>query len=196
MKTRTIILTIMLCAFIVVSCTNKQKQQNVIIGGADSTTEIVIAEDKNKPDKDTVIYEIPQCQLWYTKELTEVENNKEIRMWTERENYWENVQVINVFVANPTNVWWNFGRDWSLYVWNGTDWVVPEPKQSLSWYEDAFGVDKAPLLYCFRFPVGEYYHLPKGKYRLTKTFLANRKKITLTADFNIYDADIVPVKSL
>ena len=69
-------------------------------------------------------------------------------------------------------------------------------EQSLSWTDDAFGIDKAPLFYCFRFPVGEYYHLPKGKYRLAKRFRANGKNLTLTADFSIYDTDIVPVKPL
>lgn len=44
MKTRTIILTIVLCAFIVVSCTNKQKQQNAIMGSTDSITSIVIKD--------------------------------------------------------------------------------------------------------------------------------------------------------
>ncbi len=195
MKLRTVILIIALCTSIV-SCTNKQKQQNTIIGGADDTTEIVITEDSSKQDRDTVIYEIPQCRLWYTKELSEADKGEEIRMWTERKEYWEDVQVINVFVVNPTDVWWNFGRDWSLYVWNGTDWAKPVFKQSLSWTDDAFGIDKAPLLYCFRFPVGEYYHLPKGKYRLAKRFMANGKKLTLTTDFNICDTDVVPVKSL
>lgn len=180
---------------LIVSCTHKQKQPNTIIGGADSTTGIVITEKNSKLDRDTVIYEIPRCKLWYTEELSETDNSEEYRMWTEHKQYGEDVQVINVFVMNLTDVWWNFGRDWSLYVWNGTDWAQPMFKQSLSWTDEAFGVGKAPLLYCFRFPVGEYYHLLKGKYRLVKTFLANGKKLTLTADFNIYDTDVVPVKS-
>ena len=36
----------------------------------------------------------------------------------------------------------------------------------------------------------------KGKYRLTKTFKTNDKEITLTANFNIHDADIIQVKPL
>lgn len=44
MKSRAIILIVAFCTSIV-SCTNKQKQQNTIIGGADGSTEIVIAED-------------------------------------------------------------------------------------------------------------------------------------------------------
>ena len=34
---------------------------------------------------------------------------------------------------------------------------------------------EAPLLYCFRFPIGEYYHLPKGKYRISKSFSLQEK---------------------
>lgn len=196
MKSRAIILIITLCTSIV-SCTNKQKQQNTIIGGADGTTEITIAEDNSKQDRDTLIYEIPQCQLWYTKELPEATKGKEIRMWTERKEYWEDVQVINVFVSNPTDTPINFGRHWNIYIWNGEEWVCPELKVSyIAWEDDLFVQHRGMLLYCFRFPVGKYYHLPKGKYRLTKTFQTNNKGITLTADFNIYDSDIVPVKSL
>jgi len=55
---------------------------------------------------------------------------------------------------------------------------------------------KPRYFYCFRFPVGEYYHLPKGKYRLAKRFMANGKILTLTADFSIYDTDVMPIKSL
>lgn len=197
--------SLLLCLILCGSCSNQQKKfqpeatndhEVAIIGSAGGSTEIVIGEDRCKPDRDTVIYEIPRCRLWYTKELSEADKGKEIRMWTEYEQYWEDVRVINVFVANPTDVWWNFGRDWSLSVWSGTDWVKPAFKRSLSWTDDAFGIDKAPLFYCFRFPVGEYYHLPKGKYRLAKRFGANGKTLTLTADFSIYDTKAVPVKPL
>lgn len=185
MKSRAIILIIALCTSIV-SCTNKQKQQNTIIGGADGTTEITIAEDSNKQDRDTVIYEIPQCRLWYTEELSEADKGKEIRMWTERKEYWENVQVVNVFVANPTTTPLMFGRSWFVYRWNGKEWVTPEWKiTGSSWEDDAFSKNKAPLLYCFRFPVGRYYHLPKGKYRISKSFHVRNKKMELKAEFEI-----------
>lgn len=195
MKSKAIILITALCTSIV-GCTNKQKQQNTIIGGADSPTGIAITEDSSKQDRDTIIYEIPQCQLWYTEELSEADKDGEIRMWTERKEYWEDVQVINVFVSNPTDIPINFGRRWNIYIWNGKEWACPELKVSyIAWEDDLFVQHRGMLLYCFRLPVGEYYHLPKGKYRLTKTFHANNKEMTLTADFNIYDADIVPVKS-
>lgn len=195
MKSKAIILITALCTSIV-GCTNKQKQQNTIIGGADSPTGIAITEDSSKQDRDTITYEIPQCQLWYTEELSEADKDGEIRMWTERKEYWEDVQVINVFVSNPTDIPINFGRCWNIYIWNGKEWACPELKVSyIAWEDDLFVQHRGMLLYCFRLPVGEYYHLPKGKYRLTKTFHANNKEMTLTADFNIYDADIVPVKS-
>lgn len=195
MKSRAIILIVAFCTSIV-SCANQQKQQNTIIGGADSPTGIVITEDSSKQDRDTMTYEIPQCQLWYTEELSETDKDGEIRMWTERKEYWEDVQVINVFVSNPTDIPISFGRRWNIYIWNGEEWACPELKVSyIAWEDDLFIQHRGMLLYCFRFPVGEYYHLPKGKYRLTKTFHANNKEMTLTADFNIYDADIVPVKS-
>ena len=197
---------LLLCLILCGSCSNKQKKfqpeatndhEVAIIGSADGPTEIVIGEDSYKEDRDTVIYEIPQCRLWYTKGLSEADKGKEIRMWTERKEYWKDVQVINVFVANPTDAPINFGRHWNIYIWNGEKWVCPELKVSyIAWEDDLFVQHRGMLLYCFRFPVGEYYHLPKGKYRLTKTFKTNDKEITLTANFNIHDADIIQVKPL
>lgn len=184
MKSRMIILIIVLCIF-VVSCTNNQKQQNTIIGGADGTTEIVI---DGKDCKDTVTYRLQDCLLWYIKQLPEEYKDKKACMWTEYEDYQENVQFINVFVANPTDDWWLFGRSWYLEVWNGEKWVFPKSKGDLIWFDDGFAIEKAPLLYCFRFPVGRYYHLPKGKYRIKKGFLMNKGKdnyTVLTAEFHI-----------
>ena len=115
---------LLLCLILCGSCSNKQKKfqpeatndhEVAIIGSADGPTEIVIGEDSYKQDRDTVIYEIPQCKLWYTKGLSEADKGKEIRMWTERKEYWKDVQVINVFVANPTDAPINFGRHWNIY---------------------------------------------------------------------------------
>lgn len=179
---------IIVLVYIVSGCTNKERQQRTIIGGADSITEITIAEDNSKQDRDTVIYEIPQCELWYTKELSEADKGKEICMWTECKEYWEDVRVINVFVSNSTNNILSFGRSWALLVWNGKEWVIPQVKNiDLSWQDDLFISNNAPLLYCFRFPVGEYYHLPKGKYCILKTFwqYGNGNKVDLKAEFEI-----------
>ena len=108
------------------------------------------------------------------------------QMWTESEVYWENVAVINVFVTNPTNEKFWIGRDWSLRIWNGVQWCIPQEKFELNVKADAFCKKEAPLLYCFRFPIGEYYHLPKGKYRISKSFLLKEKdEINLYAEFEI-----------
>lgn len=114
---------LLLCLLLCGSCSNKQKEfqpkatndhKIAIIGSANGSTEIVISEDSCKQDKDTVIYEIPQCLLWYTKALSEANKGKEIRMWTEHEGYLE----------------------------------------GLSWTDDAFGIDKAPLFLLFSFSSG------------------------------------------
>lgn len=184
MKSIMIVLTIMLC-IAVVSCTNNQKQQNTIIGGADSTTEIII---NGKSSKNTVSYELQDCLLWYTKQLPEEYKDRKASMWTEYENYGKDVKAINVFVANPTDAWWLFGRSWYLEVWNGKKWSSPKSKRDLIWFDDGFAIEKAPLLYCFRFPVGRYYDLPKGKYRIKKGFSMNKGKdnyTDLTAEFYI-----------
>lgn len=187
MKARTIISGVAF-SFLILSCANEQKQQPAIIGGADSITQIVIAEESGNQDKDTVIYKLPECSLWYTKELPEDYKDKKVRIWTEREIYWENVQAINVFVANPTDAWWLSGRGWHLDVWNGKEWESPKAKKDLNWFDDGFAIQKAPLLYCFRFPIGEYFHLSKGKYRINKGFSMNNGKdryTYLSAEFEI-----------
>ncbi len=184
MKSIIIVLTITFCVS-VVSCTNNPKQQNTIIGGTDGTTEMVINE---KDCKDTVTYELQDCLLWYTKQLPEEYKGQKACMWTEYEDYRENVQIINVFVANPTDAWWLFGCSWYLEVWNGKEWGFPKSKGDLIWFDDGFAIEKAPLLYCFRFPVGRYYHLSKGKYRIKKGFSMNKGKdkyTDLTAEFHI-----------
>ena len=177
-----------LCIF-VSGCIHNSKQP-AIIGEADTITEITITDTplSNKSDlsdSDSVIYELPQCQLWYTKTLPE-EYKGEIGMWTEHKNYWENVQVINVFVANPTKVPFDFGRKWELQTWTGKEWITPQREgPAIVWESDLFIDDKAPILYCFRFLVGEYYSIPKGKYRISKTFGQNGKSLDLKAEFEV-----------
>ena len=96
------------------------------------------------------------------------------------------LRSISVFVTNPTNEKFWIGRDWSLRIWNGVQWCIPQEKFELNVKADAFCKKEAPLLYCFRFPIGEYYHLPKGKYRISKSFLLKEKdEINLYAEFEI-----------
>lgn len=190
MKKITILLSVLAC--LIGGCANRQnnndkqgESENLRIGGADSTTQLSVT-DHPEMDSDTIIYELPQCRLWKTEELPAEYKGKPIEMWTEYKTYWEDVAVINVFVTNPTDIPLDFGRRWNLYVWKDEKYDIPELKVPyLMWEEDLFISKEAPLLYCFRFPVGEYYHLPKGKYRITKAFGQNGKKIELHADFEV-----------
>lgn len=182
------------CLLLCGSCSNKQKKFQpeatsdntvAIIGSSDGYINIVI-EKRHKIDKDTVIFESPNFNLWYTKELPDKYKNQGFQMWTESEAYWGNMTVINVFVTNPTNEEFWIGRDWSLHIWNGEQWCIPQEKFELNVKADAFCKKKAPLLYCFRFPIGKYYHLPKGKYRISKSFsLQEKEEINLYAEFEI-----------
>lgn len=187
---KTIILFAMLSSAVCLSCTNKRQQfqpeatpdkELAIIGGKDTVTSIEIA----MVDKDTIVYDTPECYLWYVEDLPDEYKGKPVSMWTEHPIYWENVYAINVFVANPASVSLMYGRGWILEQWNGKEWVMAKTKGDISWFDDGFNKQKAPLLYCFRFPVGRYYHLPKGKYRIKKSFNAQRKEIKLNAEFEI-----------
>ena len=107
-------------------------------------------------------------------------------MWTEYPVYGTDVQEINVFVANSTATPLLYGRSWFMYRWNGKEWVDPERKiTGSSWEDDAFRKNKAPLLYCFRFPVSKYYHLSGGKYSIRKHFHSGKEKIELNAEFEV-----------
>lgn len=193
MKSRTIILIIVFCTFFM-SCSNKHKRfqpnatnDNIvtIIGRADTSTNIRI-EEKNKTNRDTIKLESPGFNLWYTKELPEKYKDHGFLMWTESKVYGEDVSTINVFVTNPTNKKFWMGRDWSLRIWDGTQWCIPPIKSELNVFADALSKKEAPLLYCFRFPIGEYYYLQKGKYRISKSFLLQEKdEINLYAEFEI-----------
>ena len=108
-----------------------------------------------------------------------------VSMWTERPVYGENVHLINVFVSNPTSTSLMYGRSWNVERWNGKKWVMAKMKGDIHWFDDGYNKQKAPLLYCFRFPVSMYYNLPKGKYRISKSFYAKREEIKLNAEFEV-----------
>ncbi len=187
---KTIILFAILLSAVCLSCTNKRQQfqpeatrdkESAIIGGSDTVTSIQVTST----DKDTIIYDTPECCLWYVEDLPDKHKNQTVSMWTEHPVYWENVQVVNVFVANPASTSLMYGRAWVVEQWNGKEWVIAKTKGERSWFDDGFNKQKAPLLYCFRFPVGRYYHLTKGKYRICKSFYAKNKKMELNAEFEI-----------
>lgn len=157
-----------------------------IIGGADTATEIFITDGNARADGDSLVYETPECRLWYTDKLPDGYKDTLISMWTEQPVYRKEVNDISVFVANPTDRPISYGRKWLLYRWDGKAWTIAEWKISgSSWEDDLFGTGRAPLLHCFRFPVGKYYRLTKGKYRISKSFYTGGKLITLNAPFEI-----------
>ena len=188
---KTIILFVTLSSIICLSCTRKRQQFQpeatpdkglAIIGGGDTVTSIrVSSADK----EDTIVYDTPECYLWYVQDLPDEYKDKPVSMWTERTAYWENAQTINVFVTNPTSDFLMYGRGWVLEQWNGAEWAMAKTKGDISWQDDAFAKEKAPLLYCFRFPVGRDYYLPQGKYRIRKSFHTGREDIELNAEFEI-----------
>ena len=85
---RTIILVAMLSSAVCLSCTNKRQQfqpeatpdkELAIIGGNDTVTSIQVVS----ADKDTVIYDTPECYLWYVEDLSDKYKDKPVSMWTE-----------------------------------------------------------------------------------------------------------------
>lgn len=157
-----------------------------IIGGADTATGIFITDGNAQTDGDSLVFQTLQCRLWYTDKLPDGYKDSLISMWTERPVYRKEVNDISVFVANPTDRPISYGREWLLYRWDGKAWTSAEWKISdFSWEDDLFGTGQAPLLHCFRFPVGKYYRLAKGKYRISKRFYTNGKTITLEAPFEV-----------
>ena len=62
---------------------------------------------------------------------------------------------------------------------------MPELVADHSWMDDSWEINEAPLLYCFRFPVGEYYRLSEGKYRISKSFRCGGRNVELEAEFEI-----------
>ena len=182
------ILFAVLLNVICLSCINKQQriqsgttsdEKLAIIGGNDTTTSIQVI------DKDTIVYDTPECYLWYVKDLPDEYKDKPVSMWVEHTVYGEDVQTINVFVSNPMSISLMYGRDWWVEQWNGMDWVPAKAKEELVWFDDGFEKQKAPLLYCFHFPVGAYYYFQKGKYRINKWFYAKGKEMELSAEFEI-----------
>lgn len=192
---KSIILFITLSSAICISCSNKRQQlqpeatpdkEPAITGGNDTATNIRISSQDTLPDKDTIVYDISECCLWYAKDLPDEYKDKPVSMWAEHSVYWENVHAVNIFVSNPTNAQLSFGRYWDIDVWKEEKWVSPEMKVScMIWPDDEFIMHKGMLLHCFRFPVGKYYHLPKGKYRISKPFGLAGKSIELNTEFEI-----------
>ena len=191
----------MLCCLLSLACTDKQKtflpeavpaSAIAVIGGSEQDTTALTVEGNKAiapqiQDRDTVIYEMPSYYLWYRKDLPKSYRKQEHQFRTERKVYWQDVKVINVFLANYTDVPLEFNGDWELQQWNGQDWEQPQLKHlpdtaETEWIND----EQAHRLYCFRIPVGDFYYLPKGRYRINKLVAPhNQHVICLSAQFEI-----------
>lgn len=87
---KSIILFITLSSAICISCSNKRQQlqpeatpdkEPAITGGNDTATNIRISSQDTLPDKDTIVYDIPECCLWYAKDLPDEYKDKPVSMW-------------------------------------------------------------------------------------------------------------------
>lgn len=190
-----------LCCLLSFSCTNRKKSvlpektsdsAFVVIGGVEEdTVAITLGEHADSTriaaDKDTVIYEMPSYYLWYRKDLPKSDRKQAYEFRTERQVYWPDVKVINVFLANYTDEPLAFSTEWELQQWNGEDWQHPQMKHlprvgEAEWMTD----ERGHRLYCFRIPIGDFCHLPKGRYRLNKTIMPHDQHvICLSAPFEI-----------
>ena len=187
---KTIILFAMMASVVCLSCTHKRQQtqpetapdKELVIMESNDT---VAGIQDSSVNKYPVNYDTPECYLWYVMDLPDEYKDKPVSMWTEHPIYGENVYLINVFVSNPTSTSLQYGRGWYIEQWNGKEWVMAKTKGDIAWFDDGFIKQKAPLLYCFSFPIDRYYHLPKGKYRINKSFYAKREEIKLYAEFEI-----------
>ncbi|EJW91193.1 hypothetical protein, secreted, partial [gut metagenome] len=123
----------MLCCLLSVACTNKQKtdlpeaksdSDVTVIGGVQNDSIGTIAQENTNlgQDRDTVIFEMPDCYLWYRKDVKNSASKQKYQLWTERKVYWQNVKVINVFMANYTDQPLAFNGEWILQQWDGKEW--------------------------------------------------------------------------
>ena len=111
---------------------------------------------------------------------------QDISIWTEKKVYPLDVSSVDMYVWNPTSTPFSFGRRWNLEMWKKGKWVAVKCKASvILCKDDEMSGETTPELLCFRFPVSQWYHLEKRKYRICKSFSHDGKKLTLNAEFEI-----------
>ena len=178
---------ILLACLALVGCRH-DGQRGGAIGGSDTTTAILVADTARNAasDGDTLLYELPEFCLLRTDTLPPPTGTT-VTMRTERPTYWPDVRALNVVVENPTDTPVGFGRSWGIEVWDGRQWHSPEWRDTtpLVWRDDLLVPQEAPARFCFRFPVGEVFKLPAGRYRILKTFRLGDRRLDLTAEFLI-----------
>ena len=171
---KTNILCIFAFLLFMYGCTCKQRKEAVINSKNDTTQIDVITN-----------YELEDCNLLYTEALPSNYQGTEISMNTEYKSYPSDIRYLSIYVYNPTNTVLDFGRDWIIEIWDGNKWESPKMKKDLIWFSDGFSIPKTHIVYCFRYPIAEYYILSKGKYRIIKTFHQDMKEVQLKAEFKI-----------
>lgn len=94
-----------------------------------------------------------------------------VKMWTEKTIYPKTVETIDVYVYNPTDTPFCFGRRWELEVWENGKWQPARCKATtILCKDDQMRGNTTPETLCFRFPIGKWYELKEGKYRISKFF--------------------------
>ena len=151
----------------VVGCTNAKKQ---------------IAE--NNTSSKTLLW--GSCNLVRTDTLKGDSLGTEIFMKTLHDSYPLTVQSVTALVANPTDIFLEFGRSWNLQKWNCYGWLNAETKADFWWTDELIVLlNGQHKCHYFEFPIGSLYKLAKGKYRITKLFWHNNQELNLTAEFRI-----------
>lgn len=108
-----------------------------------------------------------------------------VQMKTEKKVYPINLQFITIIVDNPTNAPLSFGRSWEIQIWDNKKWTTPEMKKVLCWTDEALAARETFIRYYLTFPIGEFYRLKIGKYRILKTFFQDSNMLNLMSEFEI-----------
>lgn len=172
-----------LCFVFMVGCAGRQKQE-VTDHSADKspgTPQMTVPAAPITPAE----YEVPDFNIFYTKDLAASSLDSLVTMKTEQKSYSSDSYYLTLLVFNPTDTPLDIGRDWRIQTWNGTEWVFAKQKYNLMCFDDALASQKTHVCYAFKFPMGAYFHLPKGKYRILKNFRQDGRLLELSADFNI-----------
>lgn len=157
-------------------CVNKAKEESA----ANVVNDTAVVSDSVKHDVPDYDFDIISIEV-----LQPNLSNKKIRMGTEKPIYSTTIKHLTIWVDNNTDIPLDMGRNWSIEFWNGKEWVVPTMKKDLYWLDDARGSKETHMRYYFKYPIGEYYILKQGKYRIAKTFVQESTLIKLYADFEV-----------
>lgn len=170
-------LILLLFCIHIVGCTNKEKKETAANVVNDT---VVVEQDSVKPEVSYYDFSIIAIEALQPN-LT----NKRISMGTEKPIYSTTMKHLTIWVDNNTDIPLTIGRNWSIEFWNGKKWSVPTMKKDLFWWDDARAGKDIYIRYYFQHPIGEYYVLKRGKYRIVKKFSQEQSLIKLYAEFEV-----------